>query len=282
MALGALQGPAELLPVSSSGHIALVPRLLGWPYADLPGEVRKSFEVALHAGSAPVLALAAAGAPRLDLRGVVLTFAPAAAAGLLFESEIEQRLGSTRSVAIAQIAAGAVLIAADLRSPRRTRIRRRDQLAVGLAQAAALVPGVSRSGAVISAGRLNGLDRQTASGLALRSALPVTLGATVLKGARLARGSVPTELYPAMAAGAAGAFLSAAASLPVARRAPPLRALGVYRIALGALCWRKARTEPRVDRRTRFPLFRRPRPPGTSAPSRGSSRTCARSSRSAP
>jgi undecaprenyl-diphosphatase len=201
--------------------------------------VRKSFEVALHAGSAPVLALAASRGPHLDLRGVALTLAPAAVTGLLFESEIEERLGSTRSVAIAQIAAGAVMIAADLRPARRSRVRRRDQLAVGLAQAAALVPGVSRSGAAISAARLNGLDRQAAAALALSSALPVTVGATVLKGTRLAGGGVPAELYGPMAAGAAGAFLSALASLPLVRRAPPLRAVGIYRIALGALCLRR-------------------------------------------
>jgi undecaprenyl-diphosphatase len=51
LALGALHGPAELLPVSSSAHVALVPQLLGWPYADLPPDVRKAFEVALHTGT---------------------------------------------------------------------------------------------------------------------------------------------------------------------------------------------------------------------------------------
>src|SRR5207249_8513180 len=54
-ALGALQGPTELLPVSSSGHLVLVPALLGWRYGELDGELRKSFEVALHAGTALAL-----------------------------------------------------------------------------------------------------------------------------------------------------------------------------------------------------------------------------------
>ncbi len=236
VALGALQGPTELLPVSSSGHLALVPRLLGWPYSELPGSVRKSFEVALHAGSAPALALAAARGPRLDLRAVVLTLAPAAVAGLALEKEIEERLGSPRSVAIAQIAAGVALVAADLRPQRRSRPRRRDQLAVGFAQAAALVPGVSRSGAAISVGRLLGLDRRSAASLALASALPVTLGAALLKGVRLAGGSIAPELRPPLAAGAGAALASALVSLPLTRRSPPLRLLGAYRIALGALC----------------------------------------------
>ena len=59
-ALGILHGPAELLPVSSSGHVALVPWLLGWPYAGLDPEPRKAFEVALHAGTAAALIVALA------------------------------------------------------------------------------------------------------------------------------------------------------------------------------------------------------------------------------
>src|SRR5438045_7490301 len=58
LALGVLHGPAELLPISSSGHTELVPWLLGWPYAELDGELRKAFEVALHAGTAAALLLA--------------------------------------------------------------------------------------------------------------------------------------------------------------------------------------------------------------------------------
>src|SRR5204863_4758752 len=58
LALGLLHGPAELLPVSSSGHVTLVPWLAGWPYAELDGELRKAFEVALHAGTAAALLVA--------------------------------------------------------------------------------------------------------------------------------------------------------------------------------------------------------------------------------
>src|SRR5256885_17117849 len=61
LALGVLHGPAELLPVSSSGHVALVPWLMGWSYAELDGELRKAFEVALHAGTAAALLLALGG-----------------------------------------------------------------------------------------------------------------------------------------------------------------------------------------------------------------------------
>ena len=91
--LGLLQGPAELLPVSSSGHLALVPRLLGWDYADLPADARKTFEVALHAGSAPALALALRGGVVRDPHLQALTFLPPALIGLAFERPIERRLG---------------------------------------------------------------------------------------------------------------------------------------------------------------------------------------------
>src|SRR4051794_24906850 len=93
IALGLLHGPAELLPISSSGHVTLVPWLLGWPYPDLEPELRKAFEVALHAGTAAALlvalrgevAEAATGFDRRRLTLVALSFAPPAIAGLKLE-----------------------------------------------------------------------------------------------------------------------------------------------------------------------------------------------------
>jgi undecaprenyl-diphosphatase len=142
--------------VSSSGHLALVPRLLGWEYAELPADARKTFEVALHAGSAPALAVALRGslwdAPHLQ----ALTVLPAAVVGLAFERQIEERLGGVRSVAIAQIAGGLALLAADLLPQRRDSATALDHLLVGCGQAAALIPGVSRSGAALTVALLRG------------------------------------------------------------------------------------------------------------------------------
>jgi undecaprenyl-diphosphatase len=221
-----------LLPVSSSGHLALVPRLLGWDYAELPAEARKTFEVALHAGSAPALALALRGELGRDPHLQALTFLPPAVIGLAFERPIERRLGGLRSVAVAQIVAGAALIAADLRPELRSEATALDHLAVGLAQAAALVPGVSRSGAALTAGRLRGLSRPAAASLSLRAALPVTVGAGLLKGVRAARDGVPVELRAPAAVGACAACASALAALPLAR-GTRWRGIGVYRVALG-------------------------------------------------
>jgi undecaprenyl-diphosphatase len=226
--------------VSSSGHIALIPRLLGWDYAELPAHARKTFEVALHAGSAPALALALRGEIGRDPHLQALTFLPPAAIGLAFERPIERRLGGLRSVAVAQILAGVALVAADLRPERRHEPNALDHLAVGLAQAAALVPGVSRSGAALTAARLRGLSRPAAASLSLRAALPVTVGAGVLKGVRAARGGVPDELRGPAAVGAAAACASALAALPLAR-GTRWRGIALYRVALGLVALAQSR-----------------------------------------
>jgi undecaprenyl-diphosphatase len=248
--LGALQGPAELLPVSSSGHLALVPRLLGWDYEQLPPDARKTFEVALHAGSAPALVLALRGellrAPHLQ----ALTLLPPAVAGLAFEREIEGRLGGVRSVAIAQIAGGLALLLADLRAETRDSVSAADHLFVGVAQAAALVPGVSRSGAALTMARLRGLSRRASASLALRAALPVTVGAGLLKGTRAIQNGVPEELRMPAAVGAGAALGSALLALPLAR-STRWRAVAAYRILLGAgalrFLWRAGATGHTLD-----------------------------------
>jgi undecaprenyl-diphosphatase len=151
--LGAVQGPAELLPVSSSGHVALLPHLLELRYRELPADARKTFEVALHAGSAPALALALRGERWRDLHLLALTLLPPAVVGLALERPVEERLGGPRSVAAAQALAGAALLAADLRPEQRASPDALDHVAVGIGQAVALVPGVSRYGAAITATR---------------------------------------------------------------------------------------------------------------------------------
>jgi undecaprenyl-diphosphatase len=229
--------------VSSSGHLALLPSLLGWRYASLPGDSRKSFEVALHAGSAPVIAAVALRAGRragesLDPAALALALLPPVAAGLAFEGPIERRLGGMRSVGLAQVAAGAALALADGRPQRRDKSNAGDDLAVGLGQAIALVPGVSRSGAALTAARLRGLSRPASLRLALTAAFPVTLGAAALKGMRVARTGADRQLLAPALAGAGAAFLSAAAASPLVARLERARSwapLAAYRIGLGTL-----------------------------------------------
>ncbi|MCW3010240.1 MAG: Bacitracin resistance protein BacA, partial [Solirubrobacterales bacterium] len=125
LALGLLHGPAELLPVSSSGHITLVPWLAGWPYEELDPELRKAFEVALHAGTAAALLIALRGevgeaARGLDRRRVVLvvgSFVPPAILGFTLERPIEQRMGTPRSIAVGLLLGSAAMAAADRFGP---------------------------------------------------------------------------------------------------------------------------------------------------------------------
>jgi undecaprenyl-diphosphatase len=223
-----------------------VPDLLGWSYATLDPELRKAFEVALHAGTACALCLALheeiARVVRVleprRLLGVGLTLAPPAVAALGWERPIEQRLGSGRSVARAQVAAGLALLAADFRPAGRAykKAGLLDHLLIGLAQAAALVPGVSRGGAALTVLRLRGFDRGAAHRLSRHAALPVILAASGLKGTRLARRGLPPGLGRAFAAGAGAAFASTAATARFIPRMDAARSyapFAVYRVVLG-------------------------------------------------
>ena len=242
-----MQGPAELLPVSSSGHLVLVPELLGWPYARLDPELRKAFEVAVHAGTAAALLVALRGevaeaVGALDARrliGTALAFAPPAAAGLLFEEPIERRAGAPRRVAVAQVAAGIALAAADLRPADRSYAEAGalDHLLLGLAQATALAPGLSRNGATLTVARLRRLDRPAASRLSRHAALPIIAGAAVLKSVRLARRGLPAGLRGPFAAGLGAAALSTLAFrrlLAWTESAPSYAPVGAYRAIFGA------------------------------------------------
>jgi undecaprenyl-diphosphatase len=222
-ALGLLHGPAELLPVSSSAHAGLL-------LQDAGAEQRKELEVALHAGT-----LAALGLPR-PRAWLALATAPAALAGLLLERPIEQRLGTPRGIAAGLVAGGVAMAIADTRDrPRRAaRPAGGDALAIGLAQAAALVPGVSRHGAVLTVLRARGFDRPAAHAISREASRPVLLGAAVLKGARILG---RREGLGALAAAAAGSALStraAARALDGRGVRAPLWPFAVYRAALAA------------------------------------------------
>jgi undecaprenyl-diphosphatase len=129
LALGALHGPAELMPVSSSAHTTLVPWLLGWSYPRLDPELRKAFEVALHAGTAAALlvglrdevAEAARGLDRRRVTLIVGSFVPPAVVGYTLERPIERRLGTPPTIAAGLAAGAAAMWVADARSPTRWR-----------------------------------------------------------------------------------------------------------------------------------------------------------------
>ena len=242
IALGLLQGPAELLPVSSTAHVELIGRRLGG-YARLDAAGRKELAVALHTGSA--LALAAAGLPRRErLAPLAVATLPAALAGLLLEGPVERRLSAPGALAAGLLAGSAALAAADRRPQLRTAAEAdaADALVIGLGQAAALAPGVSRSGAVRAVARARGFTRAAAAELAAETALPVLAGATALKGVRLARRRPPARALAALGAGALAAAASTAAARVLVRRSePPAAVWAAYRVALAAAVLRRWR-----------------------------------------
>ena len=234
LVLGVVQGLTELLPISSSGHLVLVPWLADWRYLEQNPAFNHTFDVALHLGTLVAVALYF----RRD--GVILTRAafaavrdravetteqrialylalatvPAALAGALGESFIVDELGEPWQIAIFLSVFGVLLYAADRRPAERTTgdMRLRDALLVGVAQVAALAPGVSRSGVTITMARVLRLDRDSAARFSVLLLLPTTLGAVIWKGIQdvvlgdLPPGSGGPFLVGTLAAAVSGLF----------------------------------------------------------------------------
>jgi undecaprenyl-diphosphatase len=252
LALGVLHGPAELLPISSSGHIALVPWLLSWDYVELDHELRKAFEVVLHAGTAAALLVmlreevgeALGGLDRRTVSLIALSFAPPALVGYAFERPIERSFGTPPTIAAGLIAGSVAMAWAD-RSPQQRdhwQASARDALWLGVGQACALIPGVSRNGATLAAARLRRFTREDANRLSRHVALPVIVGATALKSVRLFRRGLPPRAALPFAAGAAAAFGSTLGSTWLIRQVERDRSLlpyAIYRIGLAGLVLRR-------------------------------------------
>jgi undecaprenyl-diphosphatase len=247
VALGFVQGPAELLPVSSSAHIVLVPWLAGWDWETIDPELRKSFEVALHTGAAAALLLGQRRLIAEEMRGfngrrallLGLSFLPAAVVGYTLERPIERRLGGPRATAYGLLAGAAAMLAADTRPQRRGRgdATAADGLALGIAQAAALAPGVSRNGVTLAAARWRHFSRDQANLLSRTIALPIIVGATALKGTRLARRGTTPELRRTLGLGIAASFASTLASqrlIGLVERDRALWPYAAYRATLAA------------------------------------------------
>ena len=199
--LGATQGLTEFLPVSSSGHLILVSSLFGWEDQGL------AFDVGLHAGTLVVLlgyfwrdwylmvssavgdlrrrgATRALSPPTETLLLIAIGSIPVAVAGLLLDDWIASNLREPWLVAAMLALFGAAMLIVDRssRAPRRVGdIGLADVLIIGLAQAAALVPGVSRSGATMTAGLARGLNRGDAARFAFILGTPAFAGAALLE-----------------------------------------------------------------------------------------------------
>ena len=202
--LGIVQGFTELLPVSSSGHLILVPWLFDWHYLETHDAFNKTFDVALHLGTLvavvayfwtdvvnlTVAAFRSLAKRRIDTEDerivwyVLAASVPAAVAGALGEHVFEKHFGAPWQIAIFLAVFGVILWLAD-RRPERHEIRDltfRQTLAIGVSEILALMPGVSRSGITISTSRFLGLTRDAAARFSFLMLIPIVLGAVLYTG----------------------------------------------------------------------------------------------------
>jgi undecaprenyl-diphosphatase len=222
LVLGATQGLTELLPISSSGHLILVPWVADWDYLETHESFNKTFDVALHLGTlvavvayfwADVVRYTVAFVRSLGARSmrgpderlawaIAVATVPAAIVGALGESTIDTHLGEPWQIAILLAAFGVLLWIAD-RSPTRNELADLGfgrALAIGVSQILALMPGVSRSGITITTGRFAALTRDAAARFSFLLLIPIVLGAVVYKG-------VKHVVFEPLPAGSVGPFV---------------------------------------------------------------------------
>lgn len=248
--LGILQGLTEFLPVSSSAHLSLAPWLLGW---DDPG---LAFDVALHLGTLVAVlwyfrkewrALLVALIDILRTRRIdapekrqvlylIIATIPGGLAGMLLNKLAEETFRAPALTAGALIVMGTLLWWVDRSRPEARpleSIRARDALLIGLAQMFALIPGVSRSGSTITAGRALGLDRQSAAVFSFLMSMPITAAAALVKVPQALR---EHGLSLPLLVGVLAAFISSALAINVLLRYVSKHSYGVfaaYRWVLG-------------------------------------------------
>jgi undecaprenyl-diphosphatase len=252
LVLGVLQGLAEFLPISSSAHLSLAPWLFGWQDPGL------AFDVALHVGTlAAVLwyfraewvrlvssafGIIRAGRVRTaeERRVIHLIIAtiPGAIAGLLLEKQAESTFRAPVITATALILVGSLLWVVDRRAPRDRPLdtmRWTDALFIGIAQVFALIPGVSRSGATMTAGRGLRFDRQDAAVFSFLMLMPITAAAAVLKLPELLHAQgMTTPLVVGILASAISGWLAIAFLLRILAR-HGFGVFAIYRVVLGVV-----------------------------------------------
>lgn len=237
--LGILQGVTEFLPVSSSGHLVIVPYLLGWPDPGL------AMDTLLHLGSLVAIVaffwsdlwrLFHAGIGSLRQHsladpqarvawGVVVATVPAALLGFLFEDSVERLFGAPMAAAAFLLGTALLLVLSEVLGSRQrpiTSLSWLDALFIGLAQALAIVPGLSRSGSTIAAGLFAGLRREDAARFSFLLSVPIILGSGLYQLAKLVVGgwtgiSMTAVLVGMVAAGVSG-YLAIAGLMTLVRR----------------------------------------------------------------
>ncbi len=259
LVMGIAQGLTEFLPISSSGHLLLIPYLFGW---DDPFIESLSFSVVLHAGTLGALLVyfradwrrlipaglatlrdrSFAGSPDRRLAWLIAAATvPAMIAALLFNDLIEEGVRQAGLVAAMLVIAGVVLWLADRYGPRTHAIDRltfRGAIGIGIAQALALIPGVSRSGISMTAGLFAGLDRADAARFSFLMATPITAMAVVYESVKLVSGETAGAEPIALVVGVAASFISGILAIAVLLRylrSNSFTIFVVYRFVLAAI-----------------------------------------------
>jgi len=258
--LGIVQGLTEFLPISSSGHLIIVPWALGWNFFIEHPDLNKTFDVALHTGTfiavlayfwRDVLALIRDFVRSLLRRRIltqgeklawllVISTIPAGIIGVALESFIEDQLGKPWLIALLVIVFAAIMWFIDSTAPLQREMRDlrwSDALLIGVAQALALAPGVSRSGITIVTGRALRLEREAAARYSFLLTIPVIGGAALYKGLKVAKDGLPAGMAEPFAVGtivAAVSGLVAVWFLLGYLRRHDLKLFVFYRFALGA------------------------------------------------
>jgi len=258
--MGIVQGLTEFLPVSSSGHLVIVPFLFGWDDAFITS---LAFSVMLHMGTliallvyfrADWLRIVPAGFATIRDRSfegdpdrrlawlLVAATIPAALAGFLLNDLIETQFRQIGLVALMLVVGGVILWLADRIGARTKGIKDVTfpvAIGIGVAQALALIPGISRSGISISAGRLAGLDREAAARFSFLMATPVTLGAGLYEARKLLTGEAGVEVaIVPLVVGMVAALIAGLVAIHVMLRYLRTNSLDIfvwYRIALAAV-----------------------------------------------
>lgn len=229
--LGIVQGATEFLPVSSSGHLQVIPWMFGWADLESQPDLERAFDVALHLGTlagagayfrSDIVRLTKAGVAAIGKRRIetedertavllALSSIPAAGLGASLDAMFEGDFISEGVIGLLLIVFGVLLWLSDRSTADRpaSSWRTRDALVMGTAQAVALFPGVSRSGATITSARFLGLSRDAATRLSFLMALPVTAGAVAYEGVRLFRaGGIPPGFGGAFGVGVGAAAIT--------------------------------------------------------------------------
>ncbi len=263
--MGIVQGLTEFLPISSSGHLVLIPYVMGW---DDPFITSLAFSVLLNIGTLAALLLyfsrdwlrlVPAGLATIRDRSfrddpdrrlawlLVATTIPAAVVGYLLNDVIEEQFhgtgpGAAGPVAVMLVVGAGIMWAADRWGSQARRIVDVTfpvALSLGVAQALALIPGISRSGVSIAAGRVAGLDRESAARFSFLMAAPIILGATLFEIRKLAVGDMSVTVSPgALLVGTVASFVAGVLAIKVLLsylRSHSLTIFVVYRLVLAAI-----------------------------------------------